>query len=242
MRAHDDLQALRRGVGRDPLEPRELLRADSPVPVLRLRQLARLHPGELRRGGRLRGAAGERRIRAHLPGIEDDETEAGAIEEAVARGDAEPGVDLRFLPVQQGEIVIAEHMLPAVSAGRHGLHDRVEAAPLAVDGVTEVDAEIQRAPVEMFDRGAELGDRSAVAARPAVRDVGVLRIGDDPDLEAFVPRGAADERRDGQSEGELTQETTAGQRRRHASIKHARDFPPMKKGGIAPALSDRNSA
>jgi hypothetical protein len=35
----------------------------------------------------------------------------------VARGDPETGVDLRFLPVQQGEIVIAEDVLPAVARG-----------------------------------------------------------------------------------------------------------------------------
>ena len=160
----------------------------------------------------------------------------------MARGDAQPGVDLRFLPVQQGEIVISEDVFPAVTRRGERRQDRVVTPPLAVDGVAEVDAEIERAGVEMFDRGAELGDRRAIGARTAVRDVRILRIGDDADLEAFVARGAADERRDGDAERELTQESTAGQRRRHAPIKHAGGLTPMKKGGIAPALSDRNDA
>ena len=154
----------------------------------------------------------------------------------LARGDAQPGVDLRFLPVQQGEIVIAKDVFPAVPRRGERRQHRVVAPPLAVDGVAEVHAEIERAGIEMFDRGAELGDRSAIRARASVRDVRILRIGDDPDLEAFAPRRAADERRDGYAERELAQESTAGQRRGHALIKQASGPAPMKKGGIAPAL------
>lgn len=215
MGEHDDLEAATCCVRRDAFEPRELLGSDGAVPILRLREFARLDAGEFCDRLLTRLGAGERRIRAHGTGVQDDETEARAIEVTVARGDAESGVDLRFLPVQQGEIVIPEDMLPTVARRGERRQDRVVAPPLAVDGVAEIDAEIERAGVEIFDRGAELGDRRAIRARASVRDVRILRIGDDADLEAFAPRGAADERRDGDAERELTQEPTAGQRRSH---------------------------
>ena len=210
MREDDDLEPALRGVGGDALKPSELLRPDRAVPILRLRQLARLHAGEFRDGFLTRLAAGERRIRAHGAGVQDDETKARPVEIAVASGDPETSVDLRFLPVQQGEIVITKDVLPAVARGGERREDRVVAAPLAVDGVAEVHAEIERAGVEMFDRGAELGDRSAIRARAAIREVRILRIGDDADLESVRPRSAADERRDRDAEGELRRNRRRG--------------------------------
>lgn len=117
IRADDDLESALRGVSRDAFEPGELLRPDSSVPILRLRQPASLRAREFGGGLTSRLAAGERRVRAHGAGVEDEEAEAGPVEITVARGDPETGVDLRFLPVQQGEIVIAEDVLPAVARG-----------------------------------------------------------------------------------------------------------------------------
>jgi len=161
MREHDDLEAATRCVRRDAFEPRELLGSDGTVPILRLRKFARLDAGEFCDRLLTRLGAGERRIRAHGTGVQDDEAEARTIEVTMARGDAESGVDLRFLPVQQGEIVVTEDVLPAVARRGERCQDRVVAPPLAVDGVAEVDAEIERAGVEMFDRGAELSLRDA---------------------------------------------------------------------------------
>ena len=95
------------------------------------------------------------------------------------------------------------------------LTSKVKTVILLPDSGYVIGKEIERAGVEMFDCGAELGDRSAIRARAAIGDVRILRIGDDADLESGRARSAADERRDRDAEGKLTQESTAGQRRSH---------------------------
>ena len=135
------------------------------------------------------------RVGAEVVGIENDEAEATVIEGAVAPLQAQTFRDARLLRVEHVEVVIAEDLMPAVTTRHKRPHDFVEAAPLTVDQIPQVDTERQVGSIEVLHRGSQLTDRGAVKPSALVGHVGVLRVRHQPDGEQLARRTARDERR-----------------------------------------------
>src|SRR5688572_30863818 len=108
--------------------------------------------------------------------------------------------------------------MPAMTTCRERLRDIIEALPLAIDQVAQVNAECEIAPVEVFDSGTEFPNRVAIEASALCLDVGKLCIRHQSDFESIIRRAARDERRAGSRNDRGPQKTAAGNQTRFHGV------------------------
>ena len=133
---------------------------------------------------------------AELVSIEAKELAAGECEGAeVGRaGDVEQGGDEGFFFRGDGEVVVSEEVVDGGAGGFEDGEDGVERDEIAVDGVAEVDDEIEVVGVEDLDAGAEFcGGFAEEIGRIGV-GVGELAIGDDAERDVFGAGHGNDDR------------------------------------------------
>ena len=194
MREDDHFSPGRVGFRADPVKPGELRRADPAVPRLGLPDFRNLKTLQLGGGRKLLRRTGRVRIGADVIRVENHKPKLSMVEKSVARLQAEPFRHLGFQFLQHVEVVVAEQVVPAVTAGRERPGDLVKTPPLAIDQVAEVRAKREIASVEMLHGVGEFSQRFPVEPGALVVDVGELRVGDESDLETGLHRAAQDRR------------------------------------------------